>query len=223
VIKDHRTARERRRWRVPPPKALLGALLAALWLPSAAAVNVSLTQSDTQRALRLAGGAESARAQFHASYIIPITGSVIHEIQVLTEFRRTVTAAEDARTRGDWAVAQGARSLTGQGIADVVNPWRGKVTVTATLQLDPLHTYVSVPNCEVMLSGVPVVASLDRRTSPRSSLPYAGRSGTTTSLVGASLEADFDAAAIAQTSRVAVVMCEGRDVARTPIDFSRLE
>jgi hypothetical protein len=203
--------------------AVLGALLAALWIPGVAAVNVSLTQSDTQRALRLAGGTESARAQLHAPYIIPIRDSVIHEIQVLTEFRRTVLAAEDARARGDWAVAQGARSLTGHGIADVVNPWRGKITISATLQLDPLHTYVSVPKCEVMLAGVPVVASLDRRTSPRSSVPYAGRSGMTTSLVGASLEADFDAAAVAQTSRAAVVICEGKDVARTVIDFSRLE
>lgn len=197
--------------------------MAALWLTDIAAVNVSMTQSDTQRALRLAGGTDSARAQLHAPYIIPIRDSVIQEIQILTEFRRTVLAAEDARSRGDWAVAQGARSLTGHGVADVVNPWRGKVTITATLQLDPLHTYVSIPRCEVMLAGAPVVSSLDRRTSPRSSLPYAGRSGTTTSLVGALLEADFDAGAVAQTSRAVVVICEGKDVARTAIDFSRLE
>src|SRR4051812_4798765 len=144
-------------------------------------------------------------------------------MQVLTEFRRTVLAAEDARRRGDWAVAQGARSLTGHSVEDVVKPWRGKVTVTADLQLEALHTYVTVPTCELMMGGVPVVASLDRRTSPRSSLPYSNRGAMTTSLVGALLEADFDAAAVGTTSRDAVVICEGRDVARTTIDFSRLE
>jgi hypothetical protein len=194
-----------------------------MWLARAGAVNVALTQADTQRALRLAGATDPARAQFHSSYTIAIKGSVIHQIQVLTDFRRIVLAAEDARRRGDWAVAQGARSLTGHGVEDVVKPWRGKVTITADLQLDPLHTYLAVPNCEVMMGGVPVVASIDRRTSPRSSLPYSNRGAMTTSLVGALLEADFDAAAIGTTSRDVVVMCEGRDVARTAIDFSRLE
>ena len=199
------------------------ALLVMLWVPAAAAVTVSLTQSDTRRALRLGDGAPAARAEFHAPYIIKVRNSIIHEIQVLTEFRRTVMATEDALKRGDWAVAKGARSLNGQGIDDVVKPWRGKVTLVATLQLDALHTYVAVPNCEVMMGGMPVVASLDRRATPRSSLPYSSRGTMTTSLVGAVIEADFDSAAVGQTSRDAVVICDGRDVARTPIDFSRLE
>jgi hypothetical protein len=45
----------------------------------------------------------------------------------------------------------------------------------------------------------------------------------TTSLVGALIEADFDAEAVGQTSRPAVVLCDGRDVARTTIDFGQLE
>jgi len=204
-------------------RILLTAALVALWLPAADAVNVALTQSDTQRALRLAGATETARAQFHSPYVIAVKGSGIREMQVLTEFRRTVLAAEDALKRGDWAVAQGARSLTGHSVDDAVKPWRGKVTITADLQLEAMHTYVAVPNCEVMMGGMPVVPSIDRRTSPRSSLPYSNRGTMTTSLVGAVLEADFDATAVGTTSRDAVVMCEGRDVARTTIDFSRLE
>jgi hypothetical protein len=207
----------------PSVGALLTALLVLVCLRPVTAVNAALTQADTQRALRLAGAPEGARAQFHSPYIIAVKGSIIHEIQVLTEFRRTVLAAEDAFKRGDWAVAHGAASRTGHGVEDVVKPWRGKVTILADLHLDPLHTYVGVPNCEAMMAGVPVVASLERRTSPRSSLPYSSRGKTTTSLVGASLEADFDAAAVGTTSRDVVVMCEGRDVARTAIDFSRLE
>jgi hypothetical protein len=214
---------EKRRRPAPYVRVLAAAILVALWLPRAAAVNSALTRADTQRALRLAGANDSARAQFHSSYIRAVKSSGVREIQVLTEFRRTVLAAEDALRRGDWAVAHGAQSLTGRSVQDDVKPWHGKVTITADLQLDALHTYVTVPNCEVMMGGVPVVASLDRRTSPNSSLSYSNHGKMTSSLVGAVYEADFDAAAVGTTSRDVAVMCEGRDVVRTAIDFSRLE
>lgn len=187
-------------------------------------VNPSLSAADTQRALRLAGDADGVRARFHAPYVTSISGSVITEIQVLTEFRRTVIAAEEARRRGDWTVAQGARSLSGQSVDDVVRPWRAKVTIAASLQLDAMHTYVAVPGCEVLMGGMPVIGSLDRRVTPRTSLPYAGRAATTTtSLVGAIVEADFDAASLGGTSRLVLVLCDGKEVARRAIDFDRLE
>jgi hypothetical protein len=203
--------------------AWLTLLLVSASLADAGAVNASLSSADTQRALRLAGGTDAVRTRYHAPYRIAVTGSMIRDLQVITEFRRTVIAAEDALKRGDWTVAQGGRSLDGHSVADAVRPWRGKVTIVANLQLEALHTYVNVPNCEVMMGGMPVLASLDRRTTPLSSLPYAGRSGMTTSLVGAVIEADFDAEAVGQTSRSAVVLCDGLDVARAAIDFSQLE
>lgn len=191
--------------------------------PAVAAVNVSLTPTDTRRALKVAGETDAARTKFHAPYVITVKHQVVRVLEVLTEFRRTVTAAENARRRGDWAVAQGAHSLDGRGVEDTVKPWRGKVTITATLQFDPLHTYVTVPNCEVMMGGMPVLASLERRTNPLSSLPYSSRGVTTTALVGATIEADFDSAAVGETSRSAVVMCEGRDLVRVDIDFSQIQ
>jgi hypothetical protein len=204
-------------------RSLLIVLLVGVSLARAGAVNPSLSQADTQRALRLGAAAQAVRARFHAPYLVTVRDSLIREVQVLTEFRRTVIAAEDALKRGDWTVAQGARGLDGHSIEDTVRPWRRKVTLVATLQLDALHAYVTVPNCEVMMGGMPVLASLDRRTTPLSSLPYSSRGAMTTSLVGALIEADFDAEAVGQTSRDAVVLCDGRDVARATIDFSRLE
>jgi hypothetical protein len=204
-------------------RALLVVLLVIVSLARAGAVNAALSAADTQRALRLGAASEAARTRFHAPYLLAVKDSVIRDIQVLTEFRRTVLAAEDALRRGDWSVAQGARSLGGHSIEDTVRPWRRKVTIVANLQLDALHAYVTVPNCEVMMGGMPVLASLDRRTTPLSSLPYSSRGTMTTSLVGAMIEADFDADAVGQTAREAVVLCDGRDVARTTIDFSRLE
>lgn len=186
-------------------------------------VKALLSAADTQRALRLAGESDGVRARFHAPYVSVIPGSVITEIQVLTEFRRTVIAAEEARRRGDWTVAQGARSLSGLSVDDVVRPWRAKVTIAASLQLDAMHTYVAVPNCEVLMGGMPVIGSLDRRVTPRSSMRYTSRGGTTTSLLGALIEADFDAASLGGTSRLVLVLCDGKEVARRTIDFDRLE
>ncbi len=206
----------------------VGRILAAVLVASAGlvpleAVTVHLTSADVRRALQLAGAAESTRAQFHAPYTAGVKSAMIQEIQILTEFRRTVLAAEDARRRGEWAVAQGARSLGGQSVDDVVRPWRGKVTLSATLQLDALHTFVAVPNCELMLGGTPVVASLAQRTTPRSAVATAGRGATTSSLVGAFIESDYSAEALAQESRLVVVLCDGHEVARQAVDFARLE
>lgn len=206
-----------------PLCALLVVAIASAAVQVLQAIAVSMSAADTERALRLAGAADRVRAGFHAPYTIALKGSVIQTLEVLTPYRRTVLAAEDAARRGDWAVAHGAQSLAGHSVGEAVKPWQQKVTIQALLQLNAMHTFVNVPNCEIMMGGVPVIASLDRRTTPRSSLPYTNHGVTTTALLGALIEADFDAAGVGQTTRDVVVLCEGRDVARAAIDFSRLE
>jgi hypothetical protein len=198
-------------------------LLLALSFVRAGAVIVTPSPADIQRAMKLAGEPEAARAKFHAPYITPIQNSIIRDIEVLTEFRRTVIATEDALKRGDWAVAHGASSLGGRTIADAVAPWRRVVTIVANLQFPAMHTYVSIPRCDVTLGGTPILAPIDRRTTPLSSLPYSSRGRMVTSLVGATIEVDLDAGPVGQTSRSAVVTCDGKDVARAVIDFSRLQ
>jgi hypothetical protein len=46
---------------------------------------------------------------------------------------------------------------------------------------------------------------------------------TTSSLVGAVLETDFQASAIGQTRRRVSVLMEGKELARTTIDFASFE
>jgi len=198
-------------------------LLVAFSIARAGAVIVTPSPADTQRAMKIAEDPVAARARFHASYITAIRDSIIRDIEVMTEFRRTVMATEDALKRGDWAVAHGTSSLGGRSIADIVAPWRRMVTVVANLQLPAMHTYVTIPRCEVTVDGTPILAAVDRRTTPLSSLPYSSRGTMVTSLVGATIEADFDAGPVGQTSRSVVVTCDGKDVARAVIDFSRLQ
>jgi hypothetical protein len=208
--------------RVEPHPVLVIVLLVTLSFARAGAVIVAPSAADIQRAMKLAGEPEAARARFHAPYITPIKNSIIRDIEVLTEFRRTVMATEDALKRGDWAVAHGASSLGGRTIADVVAPWRRIVTIVANLQFPAMHTYVSIPLCDVTVGGTPILAAVDRRTTPRSSLPYSSRGTTVTSLVGATIEVDFDAGPVGETSRSAVVTCDGKGVASAVIDFNRL-
>jgi hypothetical protein len=209
--------------RVEPHPVLAIVVIVALSFVRAGAVIVTPSPADTQRAMKLAGEPEASRARFHALYTTAIKDSIIRDIEVLTEFRRTVMATEEALKRGDWAVAHGATSLGGRSVADIVAPWRRMVTVVANLQFPAMHTYVSIPRCEVTLDGTPILAAVDRRTTPLSSLPYSSRGTIVTSLVGATIEVDFDAGPVGQTSRSTVVTCQGKDVARAVIDFSRLQ
>ena len=205
-----------------PHPVLVIVLLVTLSFVRAGAVIVAPSAADMQRAMKLAGEPEASRARFHAPYVTPIKNSIIRDIEVLTEFRRTVIATEDALKRGDWAVAHGASSLGGRTIADVVAPWRRIVTIVANLQLPAMHSYVSIPRCDVTVGGTPILAPVDRRTTQRSSLPYSSRGTTLTSLVGATIEVDFDAGPVGETSRSAVVTCDGKGVASAVIDFDRL-
>jgi hypothetical protein len=216
-------SRRAQAWHVEPNPLLLAALLVALPFARAGAVIVTPSPADTQRAMKLAAESEATRARFHAPYITAVRDSIVRDIEVMTEFRRTVRATEDALKRGDWAVAHGASSLGGRSIADIVAPWRRIVTIVANLQLPAMHTYVTIPRCDVAVDGTPILAPVDRRTTPLSSLPYSSRGTTVTSLVGATIEVDFDAGPVGQTSRSAIVTCEGKDVARAMLDFSRLQ
>jgi hypothetical protein len=209
--------------RIEPRPLVLLVLLVALSFARAGAVIVVPSPADTQRAMKLAADSAATRARFHAPYIAAVTDSIIRDIEVMTEFRRTVMATEDALERGDWAIAHGASSLGGRSIADIVAPWRRIVTIVANLQLPAMHTYVTLPRCEVTVDGTPILAPVDRRTTPLSSLPYSSRGTMVTSLVGATIEVDFDAGPVGQTSRSAAVTCEGKEVARAMLDFSRLE
>jgi hypothetical protein len=206
-----------------PNPVLVTVLLVAFAFVRAGAVIVTPSPADTQRAMKIAADTDAARARFHAPYTTAIRDSIIRDVQVMTEFRRTVMATEDALKRGDWAVAHGASSLGGRSVADIVAPWRRMVTIVANLQLPAMHTYVSIPRCDVTLDGTPILAAVDRRTTPLSSLPYSSRGTMVTSLIGASIEVDFDAGPVGQTSRTAVVTCDGKEVARAVIDFSRLQ
>jgi hypothetical protein len=54
-----------------------------------------MTDADITRAFAVANGSESRRASFHAAYVVDVADAVIEHLEVITEFRRFVLAAED--------------------------------------------------------------------------------------------------------------------------------
>jgi hypothetical protein len=53
-----------------------------------------MTDADITRAFAVANGSESRRASFHAAYVVDVADAVIEHLEVITEFRRFVPAAD---------------------------------------------------------------------------------------------------------------------------------
>ena len=181
------------------------------------AITVSLTNQDIERALKLGRGTEEQRARFHARYVVPLQGSVAQHIEVITEFRRYVLKTEERARFGDWMFAQGTRAAQ-----EALRPSRGRVSIVAQLQFNPLNTYTSVPPFVLVVGGSPQIEPIEGHITPLRSLPIQ-RNREFTYLVGATLQLDFDAASLGQTERPVSVILDGREVARVTIDFATLE
>jgi hypothetical protein len=202
----------------------LACALALGALPRLGALDVSLSQQDIERALAIARSPEAERVRFHSRYRFAVNDATVAQVEVITEFRRVVIAGEDRLLKGDWMFTQGTRAAEA-----AVRPWHEQLAIVAQLRFSPLNTYVTVPVLDIMVGdslSEGIVVPLAAHTTPQFSLPFpvVGKRGvTTSSLVGAVLETDFPASAIGQTKRRVSVLMEGKELARTTIDFASIE
>jgi len=189
------------------------------------ALRVTLTPQDIERAYSIANGSEAVRARFHEPYILPVSDDTVERLEIVTEYRRFVLAAEEQLRLGNWSVARGSRSLGGRGIADDLQPWQGEVSLIAKLRFNPLNTYESVPEYEIRLGDAVPIKLTRTPTLALSSAP--GRRGTGLqshqAILGATLEAVFEAAAIGQRSQAIRLTLQGEMVKEVTADFARLE
>lgn len=183
-------------------------------VPRLGALDVTLSQGDIERALAIARSSEAERARFHNRYLFPLKDVSVTQLEVITEFRRFVMTAEDRLRQGDWMFAQGTGA-----VERVLAPRRGQMTVLARIRFNPLNAYVTVPAYEISLSVPP----LDTRTMAQHASPMPGQKETTTSLVGALLEADFEAASIGQMARPVAVRLNDKELVRVTVDFARID
>lgn len=184
-------------------------------LLTVALVLTVLAPADVERALRIGRGSEAERARFHAAYVERLNSPEIEQVEVLTEFRRIVLAQEEHIRRGDHMFS--AR----QAVADVA-PWHGKVTILVRVRFHPQNVLARVPAYDIAL-GRDVKARAVRLTPLYAVRGPNERPGTATPLIGGLVEADFDAAAVGSSTRLARVGLEGKEVASTTFNFARLD
>ena len=182
------------------------------------AINVSPTNQDIERALKLGRSAEDQRARFHARYVLPVQDPVVREIEVITEFRRFVLKTEERARLGDRMFAESVRQAQ-----EALRPSRGRLSVVAHFQFGPLNTYTAVPAVVVLVAGRPEIEAIEGNVTPIWSFPFQTPNGPSTYLIGATLQMDFDAASVGQTERPVSVFLDGRALTRVTIDFANLE
>ena len=186
------------------------------------ALVLSMSGSEIERAQQVARGRDSERQQFHRRYVFDLHDDTVTQIEVITEFRRLVLVTEEHILRGDWLFSRSVKSAE-QALASS----RGLATIRAAVRFNPLNTYITPPAYRLAMSAngtgnVPI--PLETEVSPQYSAPFKARGGkTVSSLVGAILEADVASLQIGQATRIVAVILDGKELARTTVEFGKLD
>lgn len=194
----------------------LPVVLAVALLAPARATDLVLGPVELEHALTIGRASDAERARFHDRYLAALGDPTAERLEVVTEFRRVVLAAENR-------IRQGDRMFSARQANETNRPWRGKLTIALRLRFHPQNVLVRVPSYEVAI-GQPSLRALDVRRTPLYALQGSNQQpGVATALIGGLVESDFDAVEIGQTKRAIRVLLDGTELAHTTIDFARLE
>jgi hypothetical protein len=200
--------------------AVVAALLVVACTPIAGLTEV-LTDRDIAYALSVANGSEAARKLFHSAYLVGVDNAAIEHLDVITEFRRFVLAAEDQLTSGNWMMGRGGYDQKGRTLKDVLRPRVGQVSIRARLRFHPLNNYTALPAVDILL-GQPTLLAIDVIRTPH--ISYAnGQPGSVDVIEGATIEVFYNAATINDRVLPVRLLLEGKELARVSVDFSRVE
>jgi hypothetical protein len=186
------------------------------------ALVLSMSGGEIERAQQVARGRDSERQQFHRRYVFDLKDDTVTQLEVITEFRRLVLVTEEHIFRGDWLFSRSVRSAE-----EALAPMHGLTTIRATVRFNPLNTFITPPAYLLAMSagdpGSPPVV-LETQVTPQFSAPFKARTGKmVSSLVGATLEATLPTVKFGQTSRVFSVILDGKEAARTTVEFAKLD
>jgi hypothetical protein len=197
--------------------ALSALTMAILLQGDVRAIATALSVKDIDRALKLAQAPEQKRAQFHAAYVVRVNDPVVEQIEVVTEFRRSVLTAEEQLRLGNWLFAHSVRDAQ-----EKLRPWRDRVSLVARLRFHPHNMLAGIPPYDIRIDD-PELAPLTTVRTPITAL-LSGKPGDfNVPLMGATIEAVFDVRSIGQTARPVRVALAAQAVAGVTIDFARLE
>src|SRR5688572_28948603 len=145
--------------------SLAAVVLLVLGHAHAAGVTEVLSDRDISYALTIANGSDATRVTFHTPYVLSVPDPMIEHLEVITEFRRFVLAAEEQLKLGNWMVARGGFDAKGRTLKDVLRPVSGQVSIRARLRFHPQNSYKSLPPFDVLV-GQPTLLALNAIRTP---------------------------------------------------------
>jgi hypothetical protein len=199
----------------------LGAAVVFLVQPPIAAVTEMLTEGDIAQALNIANGSEQSRTLFHAPYLIAVDHAAVEHLEVVTEFRRFVLAAEEQLKAGNWMVGRGGFDPKGRTFKDVLRPVAGQVSLRARLRFHPLNNYVTLPPFDILL-GDPTLLAINAIRTPHIT-QATSEPGTRDVISGATIEMFYNAPTIADRVLPVRIFADGRELLRASFDFARVQ
>src|SRR5262245_9887997 len=194
-------------------------LLLVFAATGAQALVKEMRTADLERALVLARWPTSnaERARFHERYTFPVNGPTIEyfavqKVELLTEFRRLELIAEEHARINDMFGRGGLKD-----VEDALKPFRGRLSVVVHLTFDISRYITGLPEVRLALDGPTILLPADVKST--------GISGTAKDpiLIGARIEADFDARPVGQEMRTFLIYRSGKEIARVPMDFAKLD
>jgi len=175
--------------------------------------------ADIDRALTLARWptTDAERVRFHERYQFAVNGRVfeyfaVQRLEVITEFRRLVLIAQEHARMNDLFGRGGLRDVEA-----AMQPGRGRLSIVVHLTFDPTKYITGVPDVKLAMDGSTMQLPIDVSSSG----VYGG--GDSPVLIGARVEAVFDAASVGQEARRVSVYRERNEIARVSIEFGKLE
>jgi hypothetical protein len=197
------------------------AAFAFLFLPAiAGAVIERLSTADLQRALDLARGSDAERARFEAQYVFRFDDPTVERLEIITPFRRAELYGEDRLRIGDhlFGPMDAARALRSS---------EGEVTIRARLRFNPMNVYVTVPDFAIVV-GDPAPGGLRVEPIRESRTPEFGAGGEGTKqktqpILGATVEAVYEAGALEQQTWAVGVWLGQQKYAAVPVRFGSLQ
>ena len=186
-----------------------------------AGITEVLSERDIAYALAIANGSEATREAFHAPYLVAVNDPIIEQLDVITELRRYVLAAEDQLKSGNWMMGRGGFDAKGRTLTDVLRPLSGQVSIRVRLRFHPQNNYGALPAFDILVGEPTLLAMNATRTTHVT--PATGERGTREVINGATIETFYNAPTINDRVLPVRMILEGKELARVTVDFGRVQ
>jgi hypothetical protein len=180
----------------------------------------TLDRSAVERAVALGRSSDAAGLdRFYAAYRVDISDALLDRLDIITPFRRVVSAAAEHALQGDrgWGVEQAL---------DLAAASRDRVSIAIDVRFSPQNVLVAMPPFDIVLYDRPgsavLIEPVAQRSTPRDAAGVAVSPGSP--LVRGTIEATFDLRKLDPLGAYLVgIRQQGRELRRIEINLGKVE